>query len=118
MQDVDLGTFDSSRSITLRQAIDANLLSFKGRKPSLALVQRWANPRRGLLPTGPSGRRLVLPTVLTGREKLTMPEWVDWFVAQRSAALVENARRIIAPVARTEAERRGREAMRRMGHAV
>lgn len=118
MQPVDLSTFDASRAWTLREAISSDKLNLRGRRPSLAVVQRWANPRRGCQPTGKDGRAIVLPTVATGRERLTMPEWVDWFVATRTAILVEHSRKLNVPPSTAEVQKRGRDAMKRMGRPV
>lgn len=96
---IDLATFDASRALTLRQAIDTGRLAFRGRKPTLSLVQRWANPKAGCRPLGPGTTQIVLPTIITGRERLAMPEWVDWFVRERSRLMVEAARKmLVAPV--------------------
>ena len=114
MQDANLDIFEAARAMTLREAISSGRLNIRGRKPTLAVVQRWANPRRGCHPVGESGPQLVLPTVLTSRERLTMPEWVDWFVASRASILVASARKLIVPPTNAELEKRAEAAKARM----
>jgi hypothetical protein len=92
---VDLATFDASRAINLRDAIRSGILNIRGKRPSLQVTQRWANPNRGCMPIGDAGPRLVLPTVQVGRERLTMPEWVEAFVRERAALMVDRSRRLM-----------------------
>lgn len=110
----DLTTFDASKALTLRQAIDTGRLTFRGRKPTLLLVQRWSNPRIGCKPLGPGGPCLVLPAIITGREKLTMPEWIDWFVRERSTLMIDAAKRLVVPVSQAKLEERAEKAKQRM----
>lgn len=111
---IDFDTFDAGRAITLRMAIDTGKLTFRGRKPTLALVQRWANPKRGCSPLGPTGPRIVLASVLTGRERMTMPAWVDEFVRERTGAMVQAARKLSIPPSPADLEKRSEAAKARM----
>lgn len=92
---VDFDSFDESRAITLRAAIHANLLNVKGRRPSLQVVQRWANHKRGCRPIGQIGPKIILPTVLIGKERFLMPEWVEAFQRERQAVIVDRAKRLM-----------------------
>jgi hypothetical protein len=78
----NLNAFDFATAWTLRQAAESGKFSYKGKRLGVSLLQRWANPNKGRLPIGSQGPRVVLPSLLTGRERLVMPEWIDWFVAE------------------------------------
>lgn len=118
MNGVDLNTFDASRAITLRQAISSGKLNLRGKMPSLPILQRWANPRCGCRPLGKDGPVLIFPTVATARLRLTMPEWVDWFVKQRVAIIVDGSKRLVIPPTDAEVKERAHAAMRRMGRPI
>ena len=85
----DLAQFDDSRAWTLREARESGKFDRHGRRPHLRQVSQWA--KRGLRPF-PGGPVIVLPSIRSGRNRLTMPEWVDYFVKARQAALAEQAR--------------------------
>lgn len=87
----DLATFDVDRAISLREVANGGTLSIRGKRPSLQMTQRYANPKRGCLPAGSQGPRIVLPTVLVGKERLTLPEWVSWFAAKRREIMIGRA---------------------------
>lgn len=65
----------------------------RGRKPSVAELARWADPRKGCRPAGPCGPRIVLRTIRRRGARLTLPVWVEDFrvACLRVAAL---ARRV------------------------
>lgn len=92
---IDLSTFDEQRAITLRDAIQAGYLNVNGRRPSLQVVQRWANPKRGCRPIGLAGPAIVLPTVTMGKSRLLMPEWAQAFQRERRAVAVDRARKLM-----------------------
>lgn len=89
---IDISTFDLAKAITLRDVIACDKLNFKGKPPSLEVVQRYANAKLGYRPIGSSGPRVVLPSVMTGRERLTMPEWVDAFLAEVRRVMLAGCR--------------------------
>ncbi len=92
---IDLATFDEAKAITLRAAANSGRLSQKGRRPSIQMVQRWANRKRGFKPVGLNGPTIYLATVKTARELLTMPEWVDAFVSESQRIRIEWTRRLV-----------------------
>jgi hypothetical protein len=114
METIDLNTFDQTKALTLRDAAATGKLNNKGRKPGLSLLQRWSNPKRGRQPVGPGGPRIVLPTIITGRERLTMPEWVDWFVRQCTAVMIQANRELTVPPSQAQLEKRAEAAKARL----
>ena len=111
---IPIDGFNAARSLSLRDVMVSGRLAMRGRRPSLQIIQRWANPKRGYAPIGREGPVLVLPTVISGREKLTMPEWVDWFIAERRRIIVEHTRKLVVPATDTEVARNAARAMERM----
>lgn len=87
MTQIDLAAFDAQAALSLREAcvhLRGRSKGGKKKDASLAVVQRWANPKRGW-EIEVEGRRfyLVLPSVKVGGERLTMPAWVKAFETVR-----------------------------------
>jgi hypothetical protein len=111
---VESRQLDPDRRLTLRQVRDQFKLKGRGGHPiNLETLRRWASPKRGFRPAGPSGPAIVLPTVLAHGEHLTMPEWVQWFLDE-SDRLRDAARSVESPVVSGGVERQAEAAVDRM----
>src|SRR5262245_3592761 len=101
-----LSEFDPAAALDLAEASRLIPGRRRGERAALAVVQRWANPRRGC-PT--RGGRVVLPTVMIGGQRLTLAAWVEAF--QRARVWLGTTTVTAPPAGRTE--RQGRAGHRR-----
>jgi len=76
---------DVKRLISLTEA--AKLIRGKGgKRPHVASMRRWANPKRGYRARGSLAAPIVLRTVRIGPDVCTLPEWVEEFERARLQA--------------------------------
>lgn len=75
-----LEPFNLDRALTLVQ-VAQQIRAPQGGRLNICVVWRWA--ARGYRCKGWTGPALVLPTVVMGKRRYTMPEWLTHFEAAR-----------------------------------
>lgn len=99
---IDLAAFDELHSLTLAQA-SHSLRGKKNQPPHIKVIARWASPKRG---RKVGAHRVVLPSVLLGGRRLTMPAWVLAFRVACGRLAGEASALPTAPTGKREEKRR------------
>ena len=80
VMELELTPFDLNDAITLTEAA-GRIRSFDKSRIHVNVALRWAT--HGYRPRGWQGSRLILPTVVLGRLRWLMPQWLQAFEAER-----------------------------------
>ena len=80
---VSYAELDRAKALTLREIRSQFCVKGPtGQRISLDSLRRWASPKKGCHPIGPSGPVVILPLLKVGGGLLAMPQWVSWFFEQ------------------------------------